>query len=201
MKNKEFYQQELLDLIVEGVSFGVNKFTGKPCKCDEETPDPCMVCKFSDTEYSCVECRKEWLESEQWASESAFDFQKWNTVYSCGLDGQIRNYNYSASHYDERINAFGNMSKDKEYMMRRSKETKLYNLLSNFAYRVNEGWEPDWGNRDEYKYILYCDDYRGGWKISSLFVCRYPTLVYFRTSELAQRAIDEIIIPFERGEL
>ena len=201
MKNKEAYQQELLDLIVEGVSFGVNKFTGKPCKCDEENPDTCMVCKFADTEYSCVECRKEWLESLQWAPKSAFEFQEGDIVYSCGADGQIREYNYFASGYDERVNAFGNMCKDKEYMMRRSKETKLYNLLSNFAYEVNEGWVPDWDDRDEFKYITHYDHYRDEWKTYAAFLCQHSTLVYFKTAELAQRAINEIVIPFEKGEL
>lgn len=197
MKNKEFYQQELLDFMVEGVSFGVNKFTGKPCKCDEENPDTCMVCKFSDTEYSCVECRKQWLESEQWAPKSAFEFQEGDIIYSCEADGQIREYNYYASGYDERVNAFGNMSKDKEYMMRRSKETKLYNLLSNFAYKVNEGWVPDWENMDEYKYTILKEN-ELTWVPITLKIING---IYFKTRESAQRAIDEIVIPFEEGEL
>lgn len=197
MKNKEVYQQELLDLIVEGVSFGVNKFTGKPCKCDEENPDTCMVCKFSDTEYSCVECRKQWLESEQWALKSAFEFQEGDIVYSCGADGQIREYNYFASDYDKRVNAFGNMSKNKEYMMSRSKETKLYNLLSNFAYRVNEGWVPDWENMDEYKYTILKEN-ELTWVPITLKIING---IYFKTRESAQRAIDEIVVPFEEGEL
>lgn len=85
-------------------------------------------------------------------------------------------------------------------MERRAQEIKLYNLLSNFAYDVNEGWVPNWDDKKDKYHIIYNNKLMI-WEIRVAVYSRYPHIVYFRTSELARRAINEIVIPFERGEL
>lgn len=200
MKNREVYQTELLDLMVAGVSFGVNKFTGEPCECDEDNPDTCKVCKFSDTEYSCVEYRKQWLESEQWIPKLDFEFQQGDVVYSYDMTGRVLEYDYFATNHDKRVNAFGNMCKSREYMEQRVQQIRLYNLLSNFAHDVNQGWKPDWNAAPERKWYVCIEHFDHVVRVD--YTCVYENLntVYFKTRDLAERAATEIVQPFIREE-
>lgn len=70
---------------------------------------------------------------------------------------------------------------------------QLYNLLSNFAHDVNEGWEPDWENPLERKYYKCRIYLNNSWQ--------FLNVIYFKSKELAQRAVDEVVVPFEKGEL
>lgn len=138
---------------------------------------------------------------KEWWEGTKFDVDKGKRYYSIYTDGGVSATNNCGLVLDEKRIAFGNVCKDKEYMERRAKEIKLYNLLSNFAEVVNEGWQPNWEDDDEMKcYILY-HHYDKKWLAVSTYICSHPNKVYFKTEELAQRAIDEIIIPFEKGEL
>ena len=82
-------------------------------------------------------------------------------------------------------------------MERRAKEIRLYNLLSNFAYQVNDGWEPDWESKYQNKWYIY-KMYSQEWAVTWHNQIQCVNEVYFKTEELARRAIEEIIIPFEK---
>lgn len=200
MKNKEVYVDKLLDLMVEGIPFGVNKFTGEPCGCGEDGSDVCKICKFSETEYSCANLRREWLESEQWIPQHDFEFESNDCIYSIMSDGKVSWGQYNGGDWCKNANAFGNMSKNKEYMEQRAKQIQLYNLLSNFAHEVNQDWKPDWENPRELKWyvcIKHCE--------ASVGTCCNDTheglnTVYFRTQDLARQAANEIVLPFIREE-
>ena len=138
---------------------------------------------------------------KQWWEGTKFDIAV-RTAY-CYMD-EIGNVYFSRNDEfpsDEKRIAFGNACKDGTYMERRAKEIKLYNMLSNFAEVVNEGWQPDWEDGSEKKYCLLYDCFRDRWNTIHTTIDKCPTEVYFKTEELAQRAIDEIILPLERGEL
>lgn len=90
--------------------------------------------------------------------------------------------------------------KNKEFMEEKAKEIKLYNLLRNFSFEVNDDWEPDWENGNEYKYTISKEN-ELIWKPTRYITFKIINGIYFKSKELAQRAIDEIVIPFEEGRL
>lgn len=118
--------------------------------------------------------------------------------YFVDCDGRVQSDVYSG---EPQMIEFGNACKDETYMKRRVQEIKLYNLLSNFAYKVNEGWEPDWTDFNEEKWYIYLSHSSHSWDVASCNQVQCTNEVYLKTDELAQKAIEEIIIPFERGEL
>lgn len=62
------------------------------------------------------------------------------------------------------------------------------NKLVNVAKYLNNGWEPDWSNKDEFKYCLQYDAINYNIEISyTSFIQK--SCVYFKTRELAQQAI------------
>lgn len=61
------------------------------------------------------------------------------------------------------------------------------NKLMNVAKYLNCGWEPDWDNEDELKYFI--NKNRAGIYVSRNN-CNNFSIVYFKTKESAQQAID-----------
>lgn len=63
------------------------------------------------------------------------------------------------------------------------------NKLVNVAKYLNDGWEPDWNNTLEYKYFIYYDSSTCKFEVSDRRVVQF-SIVYFKSSELAKKAID-----------
>lgn len=134
--------------------------------------------------------------------DNPFEFRSGDSYYLVDYDGAVeRSYFRYNSEYDNRTLRFGNACKDESYMKKRAKEIRLYNLLSNFAYQVNEGWEPDWENPLERKYYIFYDYEAHKCRIYSNNSWQLLNVIYFKSKELAQRAVDEVVVPFEKGEL
>ena len=134
---------------------------------------------------------------KRWWEGTKFDVKEDEWHYYIDNDGEVEKCCKITA--EKRL--FGNACTDREYMERRAKEIELYNLLSNFAEVVNEGWQPDWKYEEEVKYHILRNHKNGIWGISVACWAGSLNGVYFKTEELAQRAIDEIVLPFERGEL
>ena len=84
----------------------------------------------------------------------------------------------------------------------RGKEERLSRRLWKF-FLENESASTIWNNADQRKYyILYCKKTptEWGWVIDYDYVRKLPGITYFSSEELAQRAIDEVCIPFEKEE-
>ena len=65
MKNKEFYNSEIVSVACGGQTFGL--FHGIPGPCPEQHMDRCSICEFgreSMFHQSCSEMRMDWAESE-----------------------------------------------------------------------------------------------------------------------------------------
>ena len=182
-----------MDIVVLGYSFGVKD--NKPIFCSSEY---CKNCIFSNFNKQCSILRMDWLEEEH--EESLFEFNEGDTIYFINSIGEVTKGNYLGDKFNEEFIKFGNACKDRGHMKRRAQEIKLYNLLSNFAYKVNEGWEPNWENMDEYKYTIAKEN-ELIWKPTRYITLKIINGIYFKSKELAQRAIDEIVIPFEEGRL
>lgn len=62
MKNKEKYVKEIVDIVCEDVSFGVDKRTGSPASCRELHCGKCLLNEMNRR--ACYNSRKEWADSE-----------------------------------------------------------------------------------------------------------------------------------------
>lgn len=62
MKNKEKYTKEIVDIVCEDVSFGVDKRTGSPASCRELHCGKCLLNEMN--RYACYDSRKKWADSE-----------------------------------------------------------------------------------------------------------------------------------------
>lgn len=70
---------------------------------------------------------------------------------------------------------------------RQAEKLIAINKLLNVAKYLNGGWKPDWENYDEFKYYIYISS--GNINIDSI-MSSFSDLVYFRSRELAQQAIN-----------
>ena len=196
MKNEEFYKREIIDFALDGYSFGVSNNNLIQCN-----PKNCEICNFYYRKTDCNISRFEWAEAEYIEPKNdLLSFNKGDTGYYISANGGIVAFDFDNDKFCKKLIKFGNACKDKAYMERRAQEIKLYNLLSNFAYKVNEGWEPDWENMDEYKYTILKEN-ELIWVPTRYITFKIINGIYFKSKELAQRAINEIVIPFEKGEL
>ena len=194
MKNKEFYKDEIVEIAIQGS--GIAKVNNKIVSCNAIA---CEVCDW----FCAGGCQEDMI--EEWAEEECvelkdnpFELQQGDTFYSIDYDGGDRWFHFdNKSGYDRQARKFGNVCKDEEYMQKRAKEIRLYNLLSNFAYEVNDGWEPDWDDENEDKWFARFN-FLDQWQPAFINLMRYPNMVYFKTRELAQRAIEEVIVPYEK---
>lgn len=85
-------------------------------------------------------------------------------------------------------------------MTKRAKQEVLNRLLWRFS--MENGWDDSlWEDFKVPKYrVQYYHD-RKKYDVDSFFIMQTKGTVYYVSKEIALRAIDEIIIPFEKGEL
>lgn len=101
-------------------------------------------------------------------------FENETYYYICD-NGHIENTNNSSHLIDP-----NNCTSEKQ-----AKKLLAINKLMNVAKFLNKGWKPDWRNTLQEKWYFI-----SGNTISVLLTyCNNTSLVYFRTSELAERAI------------
>lgn len=187
MKNKEFYNDKLVAIAISGNN--VAKVANRLTTCED--------CDwYYDAELVCSELRSIWADKEY--TEDVFGIEPCDMFYFVDCDGCVQSGVYIG---EPQMIEFGNACKDESYMKKRAKEIHLYNLLSNFAYQVNEGWEPDWENPLERKYYIFYDYEEHKCRIYLNNSWQFLNVIYFKSKELAQRAVDEVVVPFEKGEL
>ena len=195
MTNREFYGDFLLDCYIHHTGAGCIKGVPKPC--DDVN---CMECDWQDKMGYCnEEAIDEWLAKEYIEPENKVFEPQLNDTYFW-IDGlhEVKYALWTNDNFDNIHKENGNACTDKEFVQEKAKQIQLYNLLSNFAYKVNEGWEPDWDDKDEYKYCIVYDNLNKCWCDSVTIWGSILGPVYFKTAELVKRAIDEIVIPFEK---
>lgn len=101
---------------------------------------------------------------------------------------------------DKGLHLTGNYCKNKQIMRKRAKQEVLNRLLWRFS--MENGWDDKfWEDAEIPKFEISKDTFLGDYVIYNYTSVKTTGTVYFVSEEIAQRAIDEIIIPFERGEL
>lgn len=103
-------------------------------------------------------------------------------IYYITSDGYISQANPSSasSHMIDK----NNCTSEKQ-----AKKLLAINQLMNVAKYLNEDWKPDWRNEDEKKYIIFIDEQCNRIVIDCKYIVN-TSIVYFKTKELAQKAID-----------
>lgn len=104
------------------------------------------------------------------------------------------------SHFDTSSYKNTNYFNDKNFAMQKRDEYVLNNLLERFSYE--NGWSEDlWENYKIPKYYIEKDLQHNDYNISKTYKFKSLATAYFISEEIAQRAIDEIIIPFFQDKL
>ena len=102
--------------------------------------------------------------------------------------------------FDNTFYLVANRCNDKDLMLHRAKEKVLNDLLWRFS--LENGWSDDlWGSLDNEKWSICYDHIYSQYNV----ICsRYSQSIgktYFISKEIAKRALNEIVLPFERGKL
>lgn len=100
---------------------------------------------------------------------------------------------------DDRLHLIGNRCNDKDLMTKIAKETVLTNLLRRFS--IENGWSDDLWDKESKKWFIVYDHANCKWMISYGFYCENIGVIHFVSEEIAKRALNEIVLPFNRGEL
>lgn len=137
---------------------------------------------------------------KKWWVNTEFDIDAGERYYYINSKGGVFD-TINNNRIDKEIIGFGNACKDKTYIKQRIKEMRCVNLITNFAHVVNGQWREDWNNMNERKYYCRYNQNAREWNVAFENFSKIPGVAYFKSRALAQRCIDEIILPFERGEL
>lgn len=114
-------------------------------------------------------------------------------------DGRIeRAIDKAFGNDDNRYNV-ANYCTEEDVMVDRAKNEVLNRLLWQFSMKNCWGGAP-W-DAYTYKYFIVYDHSVDEWKIRSVKISEILGTVYFVSEEIAKRALNEIVIPFENGEL
>lgn len=114
--------------------------------------------------------------------------------YYIGNDGKINFTEDCNFNSDELRYNIANYCTNKELIEQRALHETLDRLLWRFSMQ-NDGNKIDWSNSGKNKYSIYYDIYYSKFEVNNN-VNNHYSFVYYYTKEIAQRAINEIIIPF-----
>lgn len=98
-------------------------------------------------------------------------------------------------YFPNEIYKVANYCTDKSIMEQRALHETLSRLLWRFSMQ-NDGDKIDWRYKTTSKYKIYFDNDNKKFSIGNNQYCIDIADIYFNTHEIAQRAIDEIVLPF-----
>ena len=102
--------------------------------------------------------------------------------------------------YVNELSSVANYCKDKGIMTKRAKQEVLSRLLWQFS--MKNGWSDDlWKDVDILKYYIFYDHEGKVWEIGYTYRQEAVSRIHFISKEIAQQALNEIVIPFQNGRL
>lgn len=114
--------------------------------------------------------------------------------------GKVNRYFNFKEYIGENLNLIANYYADEDFAIKQAKEEVLNRLLKRFSYE--NGWTDDlWLNDDIPKFYIVYDTNRNQWLTRMTGGLKHLLMVHFTSDDVAQRAINEIIIPFYNNEL
>lgn len=150
-----------------------------------------------------IDLTKEQIEKLELDVKKKSDFNKveqWGAFYSICSTGTIKVMTEDNYVGCKLLHYVGNYCTNENLMIERAKEEVLSRLLWRFSME-NGGNEIDWTDFTQYKYFIYQDKTTGKWHITGRTYAKAISEIHFINREIAQKALDEIVIPFYKGEL
>ena len=118
-----------------------------------------------------------------------------NQKYYCIREiGKVESFVDNEDKIDDEFYKVANYCTDKSLMEQRALHETLSRLLWRFSMQ-NDGDKIDWHNANQCKYQIYYNHNEGKYFVSNN-CWQQNNGQYYRTEEIAKRAIDEIILPF-----
>lgn len=114
--------------------------------------------------------------------------------YICG-GGDVSSLADTGDSMDDKYYNVANYCTDISMMHQRALHETLSRLLWRFSMQ-NDGDKIDWKNRKSCKFHIYFDYNEQEFAVNQNSCYQMIECVYFNTRGIAQRAIDEIILPF-----
>jgi hypothetical protein len=109
--------------------------------------------------------------------------------------GEVDSYFDHNDQADNRYYKIANYCTDREMMQQRAYAETLNRLLWRYSME-HDGNEIDWSNSGERKYYVYYNHKSYRWGANFITCCYEVCTPYFRTMEIAENAIREIVEPF-----
>nr|DAT64326.1 MAG TPA: Protein of unknown function (DUF2884) [Caudoviricetes sp.] len=101
--------------------------------------------------------------------------------------------------FDNTFYLVANRCNDSNLMLQRAKEKVLSDLLWRFS--LENGWSDDLWDKESKKWFIVYDHEDCKWRINYGVDCECKGAIHFVSEEIAKRALNEILLPFERREL
>lgn len=127
--------------------------------------------------------------------KSPFERVKEETYYIIGNTGTIEGIKDHKWNSDRARYNIANYCTDKKLLQQRSLHEILNRLLWRFSMQ-NDGDKIDWNNGEFDKWYIYYEKKSSSFTIADNCYQQSEGAIYFHTKKIAQRAIDEIILPF-----
>ena len=118
--------------------------------------------------------------------------QSYYYITNCGHVYETTDYSFES---DNTRHDIANYCTDKEILQQRVLHETLNRLLWRFSME-NDGDKIDWKDNYSEKYVILSDNKDKCFKVQCYHFTKSIGSIYFATEKIAQRAIDEIIIPF-----
>lgn len=125
--------------------------------------------------------------------------KKGSFYYSNSTLCEVNEWNKGNDALDRTIYLIANYYNNKDFAIKQAKEEVLNRLLKRFSYE--NGWNDDLWQKDEPKFYVDYDFKAKEYKVFNRHRNKPLNVVFFTTKKIAQRVINEIIIPFEQGKL
>lgn len=129
-----------------------------------------------------------------------YKFEDGDMYFYITHTGDTRISRWIAHGIDKSHLNFGNIYRTQEEAEKAILNIRIRNKLRMFAEEINGEWRPNWEDHDEIKwYCVYNESTREWLTVEDCFIHSINE-IYFKTEELAKRAIEEVLKPFEQKE-
>lgn len=120
--------------------------------------------------------------------------------FSIHSSGAVFKSKDSLDSYVNELSSVANYCKDKEIMTKRAKQEVLSRLLWRFSFE--HGWSDDlWEDAGAMKYYIFYDHEDKVWEVGYTYRQEAANRIHFTSREIARQALNEIVIPFQKGRL
>ena len=140
--------------------------------------------------FKILESKGELIPYTPYEVEVPEDIGNYYFVSECGAINLLKDVFFSVDY--EKVYLRGLAFKTKEEAEQFDKERVLITKLKDRAKKYNEGWEPNWNDLDENKYIVTYDYDENKFRTKSTwYESRFSKLPYFINYDIAQQFVEE----------